>query len=259
MGRIPWPPSRTRRIIRVMASISSTSDAAKRLCGSRAGRSPARQRERISFAATTRAASSFRRRGSRRSPTASRPPPARRERLSPTPPRLCARPVIRLRQSAVSSAPRAHRLTHELARPAPLDRAGMAGFAVGVGVALAVARLRVRAASAANALVARLDGARLLTGVPPGLVAGRYGLHASPAWVRPRRQSGDRVRRPRLPARLRICGFCADVIGVYEPLILAGAAVHRRASQAAEPHRSPPPMRAITGLASSFGELDDAR
>jgi hypothetical protein len=35
------------------------------------------------------------------------------------------------------------------------------------------------------------------------------------------------------------CAFCADVIGVYEPLVLAGADGHRKTSQAAEPHLFP--------------------
>ena len=85
-------------------------------------------------------------------------------RLSPASARVRARPVVRGRQAAVALAPVAHRDEHPLLRPAPLDRARVAGLAVRVGVALAVARLRVRAAAAAHADVAGLDRPRLLAG-----------------------------------------------------------------------------------------------
>jgi hypothetical protein len=35
------------------------------------------------------------------------------------------------------------------------------------------------------------------------------------------------------------CGLCVDVIGVYEPLVLAGADYTGTTSQAAEPHLFP--------------------
>ena len=86
-------------------------------------------------------------------------------RSSASPPRRSSvrtRPVIRGGQPTIAGPPRAHRVEHELARPAPLDRAGVTGLAVRVSVALAVARLCVRAAAAADPDVARLDRPRLL-------------------------------------------------------------------------------------------------
>jgi hypothetical protein len=95
------------------------------------------------------------------------PPGQPLERLSTTPPRVRARPVIGRRQPPVAVPPIAHRRENALATPAPLGRAGMAGLAVRVGAALAVARLGVSAAAAAHPDVTRLDRPRLL---PSGVV-----------------------------------------------------------------------------------------
>ncbi len=91
------------------------------------------------------------------------------ERLGATPLRVGGRPVVGRRQTPVASTPLAHGGEHPLARPVALDRAGVAGLAVGVGVALAVARLGVGAAAAAHPLVAGLDRARLLPGRMPSV------------------------------------------------------------------------------------------
>lgn len=50
--------------------------------------------------------------------------------------------------------------------------------------------------------------------------------------VSPREHETEFAARPR-------CTFCGDVIGVYEPLVLAAADGHRTTSQAAEPHLFP--------------------
>src|SRR5256885_1627777 len=86
------------------------------------------------------------------------------ERLSPAPTRVRARPVVRGRQPTVPRAPLTHRCDNTFARPPPLDRAWVAGLAVGVRVAVAVPRLGVRAAAAAHADVAGLDRPGLLPG-----------------------------------------------------------------------------------------------
>jgi hypothetical protein len=87
-------------------------------------------------------------------------------RFAATPASVGCGPVVGRWQPAVQRSPRTHRGEHLVARPAPLDRAGMAGLAVRVGVPLAVARLRVGAAAAAHSPVARLDR----SGLPPGRV-----------------------------------------------------------------------------------------
>ena len=90
--------------------------------------------------------------------------PQARERLPSPAARMRARPVVRRWQPAIALPPLEHRRDHQLPRPPPLDRAGMAALAVRVRVALAVARLGVRAAAPAHPLVAGLDRPRLLAG-----------------------------------------------------------------------------------------------
>lgn len=77
---------------------------------------------------------------------------------------MCAGPVVRRRQLAVSSLPGAYGVYYTRARPAPLDRARVAGLAVRIRVPLSVARLGVRAAAPAHPDVAGLDRSRLLAG-----------------------------------------------------------------------------------------------